>query len=259
MKPTNHLAALSLALVATSISPALAADVAQPSADAILKQMSDKLVSAQQFTFKATREISGAAAASKGLQAKADMEVQVKRPNGLLAKSTSKDDVRTMVADGQTFTVSDVKENMYAVAPMRASLDALPAQLAAKYGFVPPLADLVISNPYRDIKHRAQSISYGGKATYRSGFLGLNSVECHRLMLTGKVADAELWIAVSDSLPRKLTATFKAGGTLNIEFKDWNLNASIPAQAFVFTPPAGAQAIPMVTVAEAKAGKYGKR
>ena len=261
MKHNYILAALSLALVAVSTPSVLAADAAkpaaagQPNADAILKQMSDKLGAAQQFSFKASREISAGAANSHGLQAKARIVVQVKRPNGAVATSTSKNDVRTMYADGRNFTMLDGKENLYATVPMRAALDALPAQLAAKYGFVPPLADFVISNPYKDMKFRAQTITYAGTATYKTGFLGLTSVECYRLALTGSAADSELWIGVQDNLPRKMTATLKgakAGTTVNIEFQEWNLTAAVAEQALTFTPPKGAVKIPMITTAEAQ-------
>ena len=261
MKQNTILAAVSLALVAASMSAAIAAGAAQPAtagqpnADTILRQMSDKLSAASQFSFKATREIDAALAAGRGLQAQARIEVVVRRPNAVFGRSMSKDGVRYLYFDGNTLSIFDAKRNMYATVPMRTSLDALPVQLATRYGFVPPLAEFVISNPYKDISWRAQTISYAGTGTYRTGFLGLSQVKCYRIALSGKFADSELWIAVNDQLPRRMTARLKGqtGATaLDIEFLDWNLNAPVTTQEFVFTPPKGASEIPIQTALKSK-------
>lgn len=255
MKPKIILlAALSLALLPAFISSAFAADAAQPSADALLKQMSEKIGGAQSYSFKATRMVSAAFAEAHNVKPKGKMEVKVKRPNTLAASARSQGDERYFYADGSKFTILDATNNVYAVAPMKASLDALPGMLATYYGFTPPLVDFVISDAYASMKWRAATISYGGKVTYHAGFLGLSQVECHRIVFTGSAADSELWLAVSDGLPRKMIVTMKganAGMTLTIGFSDWKLPDSIPDQAFVFTPTAGAQKIPMVTTAEA--------
>ena len=268
MKQKTILVAVSLALMAAIVSPAIAADATkpatagQPSADTILKQMSDTLGAVQQFGFKANREISSTLAAAKNLQATAQIQVQVKRPNKVVATSTNKDGVRSIFFDGKNLTMLDGKENMYSTVPLHSSLDGLAVELAQKYGFVPPLADFVISNPYKDMTWRAQSITDAGRATYHPGFLGLGGVLCDRLTLTGKFADSELWIAVSDHLPRKVISTMKggnAGETVKIEFTDWNLAAPVTDQTFVFAPPQGAQKIPMITTADAQAASKRKQ
>ena len=79
-------------------------------------------------------------------------------------------------------------------------------------------------------------------------------------MLTGDEADAELWVAVSDGLPRKLVATFKnldGKPQLKVEFSKWNLAAPVTAANFTFTPPKGAQKIDMIPTA--KAGKASRK
>ena len=258
MKHNPILAAIGFALMAACTSAAIAADESKtaaadkPTADTILKGMSDKLGAARQFSFKATREISASVAEQHNLQAKSDVEVTVQRPNSVAGTSTNADTTRRLYFDGKNLTVVDGKENTYSVTPMKASLDTLPVQLATKYGFVPPLADFVISNPYKDMKFRAHSISYAGTDT-----TGSPAVECHHLKLSGKIADSDLWIAVSDNLPRKMTAKVKggngAGTDLDIEFTEWNMDAPVTAETFVFTPPADSQKIPMVTLAEARA------
>ena len=249
MDKTTFMIAASLALVIASASPAMAAEPVKPSADSILRQMSDTLASAKQFSFRGTREIDAALAGGLNLQAKSEIEVIVRRPDRMAASSTNKDGLRRMVLDGSEFTLFDGRENMYATVPMRSTLDAVPAQLAAVYGFIPPLADFVMSDPYADLRRRSQKISYLG-----SGTAGTPAVECHRIALSGKLADAELWIGVLDHLPRKMTAKVKggtgAGTALTIEFTQWDLLAPATDRTFVFAPPKDALKIPMMTSAE---------
>ena len=264
MKPNLTLAAVSLALTAAFTPPVLAADaakpkVAQPSkGDQILRQMSAKLGAAQKFSFQAHREMDAALLPGSIVAQDACIGVSVQRPNKVAARSVSERGARRFIADGQKFTMVDEKMNVYATVPMKTSIDGLVEKLDSVFGFTPPLAEFIVSDSYRlGFRREAQTVSYGGRSTYFAGFF--NPVECDRLVLTGPEADAELWVAVSDGLPRKLVATFKnldGKPQLKVEFSKWNLAAPVSAANFAFTPPKGAQKIPMIPTA--KTGKISK-
>ena len=229
-----------------------AARAADPTADQLLQQMSTRLASARTFSFKATREIDAALLEGRDVPEKARIALKVQRPDKLAGTSISQAGTRRVVADGTTLSLLDQKANHYAAIPMRTNLDGLVERLDAQYGFVPPLAEFASSNPYADLRRDAHTISYSGKAKTGGGFLGLGGVECHRISLAGKSADAELWIAVSDQLPRKLIATFRQEGRpqVRIDFTAWNLAAPVTSADFTFTPPAGADKIEMWTTAK---------
>jgi hypothetical protein len=235
---------LTFALVASS---AFAAEPEKADADQLLRQMSAKLASARSFSFQATREIDSALLEGRDFPEKSRITVSVQRPNKLAATATSQAGGRRFIADGRTLSLLDQKQNHYATVPMRTTLDGLVAQLDEKYGFTPPLAEFALSNPYADFRQQAHTVTYLGRAKTSGGFLGLGGVDCHRLALKGKVADAELWIGVADQLPRKLVATFHREGRpqVRIAFSSWNLAA--PAGDFTFTPPVGAEKIEMWT------------
>ena len=91
-----------------------------------------------------------------------------------------------MIADGTQLTLLDEKTNHYSVVPMRTSIDGLVEQVDKRYGFTPPLAEFVLSNPYKDLKQQAKTITYLGRGKTTAGFLGLFGVECHRLALHGR-------------------------------------------------------------------------
>ena len=237
---------LALGLFASSLLPVGAA---QPNADQILRQMSASIGGAQNFSFTAHRQID-AALTGKALPSDAAVEISVMRPDKIKAVSTSKNDIRHIVADGTRLTLVDQKKKFYATVPMKTSIDGLVERLDEKYGFTPPLAEFVVSNPYGELRNQAAKVSYLGEATFRSGFLGLQGVTCHRLGLSGRIADAELWVGVKDHLPRKLNATFKdrpGQPKLKVEFTRWNLAAKLAPSDFAFTPPAGGMKIEMKT------------
>jgi hypothetical protein len=247
MKPSYPKSLLTVGLLAATLLPAAAAD---PTADQLLRQMSAKLAASKSFTFEATREIDPGLLEGISVPTKAAVSAVVQRPNKLAATAKSSLGTRRFIFDGSSLVLLDEKNNHYAKVPMRNNIDGLVDEIDVKYGFVPPLAEFALSNPYQEFRRQARSFTYLGRERTREGFLGLGGVECHRIWLAGKEADAELWIGVNDQLPRKLTATFHREGKpqVRISFSKWNLAA--PAADFTFSPPKGSQQIEMWTTAK---------
>ena len=258
MKASFTLTAASFALTALFAWPVQAADSAKspaaekPNGDQILKQTCAKLAAARQFSFQAHREMDPALIPGGVVAQSADVEVTVLRPNKVVAEAKSKKGTRHLYADGQTFSLLDAKMNLYATIPMHKSIDGLVDEIDQIYGFVPPLAEFAVSNPYNEHRRQSTAVSYTGRSTVPTGFLNLGSVECEHLALTGKEADAEIWIGVNDHLLKKLVATFHRDGKpqVRITFSSWNLAASVTDSAFTFTPPKGALKIPMRPIAK---------
>jgi hypothetical protein len=239
---TNALST-SVSLVLAISASVMAADATEPNADKILRAMSDKLAASRNFSFQAQRQVDAALREGYVLPEKARVTVDVSRPSKIAARSESKEGTRRFLANGQTLTVADERAGFYAQVPMRATLDQLVEALDKVYGFTPPLADFAISNVYKDLRRQAHTITYLGAGRADTGFLGLGGVECHRIALAGKLADAELWIAKDDQLPRKLVATFRRSGKpqVRVAFSAWNLAAPLTDANFAYTPPAGSQ------------------
>ncbi|MFZ4681206.1 MAG: DUF2092 domain-containing protein [Terrimicrobiaceae bacterium] len=246
MRPFSRQALVTLSLFAASLLSVAAAD---QNADQILRQMSSTLAAAQTFRFEATREIDAALLPGLGLPGKTRIAALVQRPNKFSAVAVGQAGERRFIANGQTLTLFESKGNFFTTVPMPKTIDALVEELDAKYGFVPPLMDFAVSDPYQEFRRQSQSITHLGRVKIGGGFLGLGAVECDQLLLKGPVASAELWIGVSDHLPRKMVATFHRTGQpqLRIEFLKWYLAAQATAADFSFAPPKGAQKIEMWT------------
>src|SRR4051812_15554212 len=128
MKTNLSLAAVSVALTTFLALPVLAAEPgANGNADAgrILRQMSLKLGGAQRMTFEAHRHIDAAFRAGRNVPEDARVTVAVMRPNKIMAKSTSKDDIRHFYANGVNISMLDVTKNLYAIVPMFGSIDTV--------------------------------------------------------------------------------------------------------------------------------------
>jgi hypothetical protein len=264
MKIKETFALLACAFAATGPLPVLAADTPPKaagevaSAESVLRQMSQKICTANRFSFQARREIESGLAGGDGLHANTKIEVTVQRPDKLLARATIPGDTRCLYFDGKQLTMTDVQKKFYSTVPMAVPLDKLPSELATIYGFVPVAADFLVSDLYEDLVWRAKSVEYLGTGTIRSGFLGLKGVRCHRVALRGEAADSEVWIAEKDLLPRRWTSTVKAvSGTevIRLELSNWNLEAKSRDADFVYSPGKDVVQIPMMTEADMAAAR----
>jgi hypothetical protein len=248
---TRKLAMLALIVCwGCSGAPAPAPQVASPpNPTQLLEEMFDTLAQARQLTFTATRQLDPALVLGGTVAESAEIEVWVSRPQMVRARSVSDAGVRILYADGQRVSLLDEALNVYATAPLTGTIDEMVDALDARYGFTPPLAEFVLNNPSEKFSAQIQSSSYKGRET-------IDGVECDRLSLTGEIADADLWIAVGDRLPRRFVATFKdreGSPQLTVDFSEWNLAATLEDSLFVFNPPRDAEKIVMTTIEEANA------
>ncbi len=216
--------------------------------DQLLRKMSDKLAQAKKLSFKVDRRLAAALVEGRNVPENAQIQISVSRPGKFLAESDSQDNVRQLVFDGQNLSVYDQTMRLYATVPVPGTIDEVVAKIDEKYGFTPPLAEFILSDPYGALRPRIKSQTYKGKEA-------LAGVECHHLSLSGEVADSELWIGVANLLPRKLVATFKdreGGPQLQADFSDWNLAARLDDKFFTFVAPQDAESVEMVTEAQMK-------
>lgn len=208
--------------------------------------MSTTLAGAGQLSFKATRHTDAGLIMGRDVPEDLKIEVLAQRPNKIVVESVGPDSARSFYADGRTATLVDRKMNFYAIVPMKTTIDGLVAQLDARFGFTPLLADFLVSNPYKGMS----------KQIKKSSVTGTESVawtKCYRLALVGELADADLWVGVKDHLPRRLVATFKkhdGSPQLRVNFSSWNLVAAASDKNFVFILPQGAQKIAMISTAD---------
>ena len=238
------LLALALACSRPAENPAPTASNNDP--DQLLRQMSEKLAQAKSLSFNVDRKLDAALVEGSNIAENAQIVISVSRPGKFQAKSDSKDNVRQIFFDGQNLSIYDETMKLYATVPVSGTIDDAVAKIDEKYGFTPPLAEFILSDPYAVLSKQIKSKAYTGKEN-------IAGVDCHHLSFVGDVADSELWIGSADLLPRKLVATFKdreGSPQLQADFSNWNLAAPLDDNIFAFVAPKDAEKIEMVTEAQ---------
>lgn len=210
-------------------------------AGVILKQMSDKLASAERFSVSGSRNIDPALLANRKLKQSAKVEAAVIRPNKIAASSTSDGLTRRFIYDGHDVTLYDVEMNHYSTVKGAITIDRTVDKIIKNWDFHPPMADLLVSNPYR-------SLTQGALSGKTNGTQWIGGVKCQRVTVKKNALDWEIWISNSDHLPRKLEITFKnetGQPKMRLLFNRWNLNPKLKDSQFTFDPPKDAVEIEM--------------
>jgi hypothetical protein len=210
----------------------------------IFRGMASKLAESKTVQVDAERQMDPVLAKQTGMPERATLDVAVMRPDLLRVRTVAPNDVRVLLADGQKVTVLDEKMNLYASVPVSGSIDNVSDALEKRFGFAPPLGELLSNDPQRSIGARTRSMAYGGETT-------IDGKRHHRLLLKGDMADAELTVSAEDQLPRSLVVTYKdtpGNPKLRFTLSGWRLDAPMERSAFAFDPPKGARQVEMVPV-----------
>lgn len=220
----------------------------EPKADALLRQMSDALASAKQFTFEASILSDEVTATGQKIQYAKMITPVIRRPDRIAADVKGDQQNYHFVYDGSSVTFFDPKANQYSVvSSVPGKIDDVLDFMAEKYGIVTPLADLLFSNPYDSFARRCQAGMYVGEHM-------VNATAAHHLVFRGDSVDWQIWIDATPGakpLPRKLVINYKMipGEPQFIAvFDKWNLNANVTDDAFKFTPPPGAKRVELTPV-----------
>lgn len=165
------------------------------------------------------------------------MRIDVKRSDG---------DQELLVFDGKTMTIYDVDNNAYAMIDKAGDLDGVVTYFVKDLQMRLPLALLFITSLPAQLDQRLKSIAF----VERSVIL---DVPCDHIAARADNVDFQVWIAAGDQpLPRRVVITYRnAEGEpqFRAQFSDWNLAPATPDSLFTFTPPTGAEQIPLIVAA----------
>jgi hypothetical protein len=142
--------------------------------------------------------------------------------------------------DGKTVTAFAAKEKIYAQQDAPATIDAALDQAAKNGNFTIAFGDLVSTDPYA-------GMTKGMKAAHVVGTSTISGVEVEHLAVQGEKLNWEIWIGTKDHLPRLATVTDLSDAhkpTHTMEFTDWAVDQTLPANAFTFNAPADAVKVP---------------
>jgi len=200
-----------------------------PEAAEILKEMSDTLEAAKEFTFDTEITNDRTLDSGQTIQISGTMKTAVKRPDHAYAKYTGDFNTREIWYSGDELTLYIPDKDFYGVLKTPDTLDATMDFLMDEYNFSLPLADVISADPYTSVMETTTGGFVVGDSMVRG-------VECTHLAFTAQYVDWQVWISNDDpALPYKLVIEYKElEGVPQYQaiFSNWNLNPKLSKSAF---------------------------
>jgi hypothetical protein len=244
--------ALTVIVLAMSVSFLPHARAEGREADKILKEMSDYVASQKTLSITFDSDIEVITSGLQKIQFTSSGQVQLSRPDKLRVTRTGGYTDVEMVFDGKTFTLNDKDHHDFAQVDSSGSVDQLIDVLREKHGVIAPGADLLFSQAFDVMMADVIESAHIGQGL-------VDGVECEHLAFRNADTDWQIWIDTgAKPIPRKYVITSKAvtgAPQYTLHMRDWRTD--VPADAFAFNPPQGAHKVAMselVDIDEAPSG-----
>jgi hypothetical protein len=215
----------------------------------ILKDMSDALISAKEFTFDTEITNDRTLDSGQTIQYSGTMATSVKRPNDVYAKFIGDSGTREVWSSGTELTLYNASKQFYGVLKTPDSIDATMDFLIDNYDFTLALADILNANPYDSF----METTIGG---FVVGDSIVRGVECSHLAFIGEYVDWQIWISNEDpALPYKFVINYKEiEGVPQYQaiFSNWNLKPKLSESTFKAAVPKDAVKIDFINYKKEK-------
>lgn len=197
--------------------------------DKLLRAMGDYLKTAKQFSFHVDITFDEAMPSRQKIQYAASSDVAVHRPDKVYVERHGDLGSKRFWYDGKIMTLMDTELGVYATEAVPDDIDSCMDHLMDKYGFSPPLVDLVYQDPYQILIENAEFGFY-------VGLHNVVGVRCHHLAFVQKNIDWQIWIEDGKQLvPRKIVITYKnipESPQFSAVLSEWDLDAHLPDTLF---------------------------
>jgi hypothetical protein len=182
------MSAIVLAVAVAGMASMSVAHADEAQAKSLLKAMSDYLAAqkAISFEYDANLEIVSTQQQKIGLASSGTLTLE--RPDKLHATRTGGFANVEMVFDGKTLSLLGKNANVYAQVEAPGTIDHLIDELRDKYHRPVPAADLLMSDPYKELMPPVTDVKDLGSGVIRD-------VECDHLAFRTKEVDWQIWIA----------------------------------------------------------------
>ena len=143
-----------------------------------------------------------------------------------------------MVFDGKTLTLLGKNANLYAQVEAPGTIDHLVDELRDKYHRPVPAADLLMSDPYKELMPLVTDVKDLGSGV-------IHGIECDHLAFRTKEVDWQIWIAQgARPYPCRYVITSKkvrGWPQYTLDITAWKAGAEVASDAFKLEVPADAK------------------
>ena len=225
-----------VAMVGMADMAASRADEAQ--AKSLLKAMSDYLAGqkAISFDYDSNLEIVSTQQQKIGLASSGTLTLN--RPDKLHATRNGGFANVEMVFDGKTLTLFGKNANLYAQVEAPGTIDQLVDVLRDKYHRPVPAADLLMSDPYKELMPLVTDVKDLGSGV-------IHGIECDHLAFRTKEVDWQIWIAQgARPYPCRYVITSKkvtGWPQYTLDIRNWKAGTEVASDGFKLEIPSGAK------------------
>jgi hypothetical protein len=170
------------------------------------------------------------------VQKSADVKLVLSRPGSMHLVRHSTDGTKEIYFDDHVLTVTSQPENFYAREAIDRDVGAAAKYAIDELGIDAPMLDFVLNDVAANLVEDAESVMHLGQSRFRGS-------RYEHLMIRMPDADVQLWIAAEGApLPGRLSITSRvlAQSPRSVYFLQWDTDANIDQNAFIFEPPDGA-------------------
>jgi hypothetical protein len=156
-------------------------------------------------------------------------EVTLQRPDKLRVITPGDGPASEFYYDGQTMVAFEPAANLVAVADAPSTIDAALQAAYDTAAIYFPFTDMIVADPYKGIADGLQHAFYIGQSHVVGG------TTTDMVAIVNNWVFEQLWIGADDKLPRKVRAVFlddPARLRHEMELSHWQLDATVPAEAF---------------------------
>jgi hypothetical protein len=213
----------------------------EPKAIELLKAASSRLAAARTVAFTAVEIFEHPSRHGHPLAYSTKSEVTLLRPDKLRVITSGDGPASEFYYDSKTMTAFSPAENLAAVADAPSTIDATLQAAYHSAGIYYPFTDLIVADPYKDIAEGLKLAYYIGQ----SKVVGGTTTDMVAYVENGVFV--QIWIGAEDKLPRMLHAIYLNDPERlrhQLELSNWQLDLSVPAEAFVSSGAASAKRMP---------------
>ncbi|MFM0073873.1 DUF2092 domain-containing protein [Paraburkholderia sediminicola] len=236
---THHTSKAAAKAVAKNVAPAFKPGL-EPRAVDILKEACARLAAARSMSFTAVVSYESPSRLGPPLVYSTRSEVTMQRPDKLKVVTLGDGPPSDFYYDGKTMTAFAPVEKLAAVADAPPTIDAA-LQTAFDSGAIYfPFTDVIVADPYKDIADGLTTAFYIGQSNVVGG-----TTTDMVAYVNGDVF-IQIWIGAQDKLPRRIYAIYlndRARLRHVLELSNWQLDISVPSDAFAAADASGAARI----------------
>src|SRR5690349_16292682 len=232
------MSAIVLAVAVAGIASMSIAHADEAQAKSLLKAMSDYLAAqkAISFEYDANLEIVSTQQQKIGLASSGTLTLE--RPDKLHETRTGGFANVEMVFDGKTLSLLGKKANVYAQVEAPGTIDHLVDELRDKYHRPVPAADLLMSDPYKELMPLVTDVKDLGSGV-------IHGLECDHLAFRTKEVDWQIWIAQgARPYPCRYVITSKkvtGWPQYTLDITAWKAGTEVASDGFKLEIPADAK------------------